>query len=93
MFHYLIEQVTIEHDKLDAFLQFHGQSLVFMRQAQWESYPEGLDRIRRGKDWRSSFFQLGLTLFLDSDGCLNLGGRVGRAKLPNDNLHTFLLQG
>ena len=80
------------HD-LSAVIRLEGEYLDLLKRCQREVYPEEMERLTRKKAIRPTSSLLSLTPFLDDEGVLRLGGRLGRAKLPYDVLHPPILPG
>lgn len=64
-----------------------------VKRAQLEFYSEKIGTLLAGKPLRPSSTSLGLTPFLDENGLMRLGGRIGRANLPYDQVHPLILPG
>lgn len=58
---------------------------------QGESFSDDIRRLKKDKLLISTSSLLELTPILGEDGLLRVGGRVGRAQLPFDNLHPLIL--
>ncbi len=64
-----------------------------IQQCQKESFADELRRLRKNKMLHSTSHLLALAPILGDDGLLRLGGRIGRARLPYDQLHPLFLPG
>jgi hypothetical protein len=64
-----------------------------IQQCQEESFADELRRLRKKKPLHSTSHLLALAPILGEDGLLRLGGRIGRARLPYDQLHPPFLPG
>ena len=87
------ESIKLSASDLSKFVKFEDEALELVRRCQIETYQDDLNRLKKGKTLRPSSSLLSLTPILGKDGLLRLGGRIGRAKLPYDNLHPPLLPG
>lgn len=58
---------------------------------QSEAFEQEIECLKKKKPLPSSSQLLELTPFLDADGLLRVGGRIGRAPLPWDTLHQPIL--
>ena len=64
-----------------------------IQQCQEESFADELRLLRKNKPLYSTLHLLALEPILGDDGLLRLGGRIGRARLPYDQLHPPFLPG
>lgn len=87
------ESLELSPDNIPALLRLENEYLELIQQCQQEAYAEELGLLKNGNDVRSSSSLRSLTPILDKDGLLRLGGRIGKVKLPYDNVHPILLPG
>ncbi|XP_057380651.2 uncharacterized protein LOC130703047 [Daphnia carinata] len=86
-------QITPELSCLPSLCQLDPVFFDVIKQCQVEAFSEELRRLKNNKTLHSSSSLLALSPILDKDGLLRLGGRIGRARLPYDQLHPVLLPG
>ena len=63
---------------------------LLIRQAQAESFSTEMDTLKKNEDCKGSRL-IPLSPFIDDEGLLRTGGRIGRALLPYDAKHPFIL--
>lgn len=74
-------------------IQGKPQHIEILQRCQEESFERELRRVKESKELHSSSSLLSLTPFIGKNGLLRLGGRIGRAPLPYENLHQIILPG
>ena len=84
---------TVNSTNTSELLQLNGDSKSLVRRCQNEAFSDDIARLKRNRHLHSSSQLLTLNPFLDPEGILRLGGRIGRAKLPYDELHPPILPG
>ena len=88
-----IDWSTLELDPTETagHTRIEGRLLVCIRQCQQEAFATEIEQLRADEAIRRSSKILCLTPFLDPDGLLRVGGRIGRVELPYDNKHPVIL--
>ena len=80
------DSVHIDSSNLPSYTEFRGQMHIWLKQCQLEAFSMELHALRsKGRVKRKSCLAE-LTPILGDDGLLRVGGRIGAASLPFDNL-------
>jgi len=87
------ESIQILPDNILALFKFEGDYKDLLLRCQSESFETDIRRLKKNKPLKPDSTLLSLTPTLGEDGLLRLGGRIGRANLPYDNLHPPLISG
>ena len=85
------EAVLIEPKDIPLLIRLNGNWAYLLRRCQEEAFEDELIRLQKGKSISKRSKLQPFTQILDRDGFLRLGGRIGQANLPYDNLHPLLL--
>ncbi|KFD62110.1 hypothetical protein M514_25712 [Trichuris suis] len=78
-------------EEFAGFTRIEGSLLEALKKAQRESFSKEVADLRVGKMLRKTSILLSFAPFVDEQGLMRVGGRLGKALLPYDNLHPILL--
>ncbi|KFD60962.1 hypothetical protein M514_26860 [Trichuris suis] len=81
----------LDADESAGFTKVEGNFLAILKRVQSECSPKELADLKAGRPLKGTSVLLSFTPFLDKDGLIRVGGRLGRAALPYDNRHPILL--
>lgn len=64
---------------------------VILKVAQLESFPQEIAALQKGRPVSSKSKLVSLSPFLDDDGIIRVGGRIGKAVIPFEAKHPIVL--
>ena len=84
-------KVSFDPDDLPSYTELKGELLNLLKRCQSEAFLKEIKDFQKRKEVKRSSALLELSPCVGEDGLLRLGGRAGRAPLPNENLHPIIL--